>query len=52
MDEMQKENGLITQWLEDFKSKYGEAEDAKEIITEVEASLKDYVDKIGNSLYF
>ena len=46
MSEMEKENNRITQWLEDFKSKYGDHEDAKEIINEVETAMKSYVTNI------
>src|SRR2546425_458172 len=47
---IEKESTLITQWLEDFKSKFGEYPEAKEIITEVEDALALYQLSVGKNL--
>ena len=47
---MEKENNAITQWLENFKSKYGEFEDAKDIIKQVEEAQSSYKTIIGTCL--
>ena len=44
---MEKENNAITQWIESFKSKYGEQEDAQDIIKQVEDALTLFQNVVG-----
>lgn len=46
MNEQQKVHGLLIQWLEDFKAKFGEYSEAKSTIEEVESTLKLYKDVV------
>ncbi len=42
-----KHNSNLIQWLEDFKSKYGEYEYAQKHIKDVEDALAKYKEKVG-----
>ena len=42
-----KEQGLIVQWLDDFRSRFDTFEDAQAIIKQVEEALVLYNDVIG-----
>ncbi len=44
---MAKHNSCLIQWLEDFKSKYGEYEEAQSAIKDSEDVLYKYKQKIG-----
>jgi hypothetical protein len=44
--EMKTERNLFVQWLEDFRSKYGQYPEAEPTITEVEAALQLYKDVV------
>ncbi len=41
-----KHNSNLIQWLEDFKAKYGDHEDAKKHIKDVEEVLQKYKEKV------
>ncbi len=41
-----KHNSALVQWLEDFKSKYGEHDDAKKHIGDVEVVMIKYKEKV------
>jgi hypothetical protein len=43
---LEKTSQLLTQWLEDFKSKFGHHELGRPTIDEVESALKLYEDKM------
>ncbi len=45
-----KHNNNLIQWLEDFKSKYGEHPDAQKHIKDVEEVLQKYKEKVGPML--
>lgn len=47
IDDQTKEQGLIVQWLENFKAKFGEIPEAKPTITEVEEALTLFNNVIG-----
>ena len=47
LDELEKETNRITQWLEDFRSKYSSHDEAQSIITEVTQALQSYTNTIG-----
>jgi hypothetical protein len=47
LEEQSKSNSLFVQWLEDFKSKFGEYTEAQPTIVEVEEALKLYKDAVG-----
>ncbi len=47
LERMAKHNSCLIQWLEDFKSKYGEHEDAQKPIKDTEDALRKYKEKIG-----
>jgi hypothetical protein len=46
VDAQTKEYQLLLQWLEDFKSKFGDYDEAKATITQVEEALKLYKDVV------
>jgi hypothetical protein len=47
IEELAKNNSLFVQWLEDFKSKFGEYTEAHPTIKEVEEVLKLYKELVG-----
>jgi hypothetical protein len=49
LNNVEKENNSMVQWLENFKSKYAEFEEAKPIIGEVEAAFETYKSVVGSS---
>jgi hypothetical protein len=49
VDSLTTVNGLLVQWLEDFKARFGEYEESKATIYEVEAALKKYNKIIGGA---
>ncbi len=46
LDRMAKHNSNLVQWLEDFKSKFGDHEDAKKPIADTENALLRYKQKV------
>lgn len=49
LESMEKSYNLIVQWLEDFRSKYGDYEEAQPTISKIEEALALYKDTIGRS---
>ena len=47
MTEQEKVNGLLIQWLEEFKSMFGNYPEAQPTIQEVEAALSQYKEVVG-----
>ncbi len=50
VSKLAKHNSNLIQWLEDFKAKYGEYEDAQKHIKDAEEVLKKYKEKVGPML--
>ncbi len=50
LERMAKHNSCLIQWLEDFKGKYGEYEQAQVAIKDAESALQKYKEKIGPML--
>jgi hypothetical protein len=46
IEQQAKEENLISQWVQDYQSKFGEYEEAKPIIVQIEEALKLYKDVI------
>jgi hypothetical protein len=49
LSSMATTQGLLVQWLEDFKSRFGDYSEAAAVIAQVEDSLKLYQRVIGDS---
>jgi cytochrome c peroxidase len=49
LESTEKAYTLLVQWVEDFRSKYGEYEDAQPTILKIEEALALYKDTIGRS---
>jgi hypothetical protein len=47
LKEMEKRKSNLVQWLEDFRSKYGEHAEAQQAIDDTETALHKYKEKIG-----